>query len=74
MEVEVYHDDRELEFILLKRELEGLFDDKVMEIDFKSCEMLADELLEYMKEKYGSKRFMIIDVSEDGENGARSYS
>lgn len=67
--VEVFHNDRELEFILLKRELEGLYKDSIMEIDYKSCEMLAEELVEYISKKY-TGRNISVEVSEDGENGA----
>ena len=50
--IEVFHDDRELEFILFKRELEGLYTDKTLELDYKSCEMMADDLSEYIIDKY----------------------
>ena len=69
VQVEVFHDDRDIEFILLKRELEGLFDDKVMEIDHKSCEMLCEDIRDYVKDKYPG-RGLRIEVSEDNENGA----
>jgi len=67
--VEVFHNDRDLEFILLKRELESLYKDAVMEVDFKSCEMLAEDLLGYISQKY-TGRNISVEVSEDGENGA----
>ncbi len=67
--ISVEHDDRELEFILLKRELEGLFSDGVMEIDFKSCEMLAGDLIQYLESNYPGRNGS-VEVSEDGENGA----
>jgi hypothetical protein len=72
VELEVFHDDRDVEFILFKRELEGLFDNGVMELDYKSCEMLAQELHTYISEKY-PHRDIVIEVSEDGENGCRMY-
>lgn len=67
--VEVTHNDRDIEFILLKRELEGLYAGDVMKIDYKSCEMLAEELIEYILHKYPN-RSVTVEVSEDGENGA----
>jgi len=70
VEMEVFHNDREVEFILFKRELEGLYADRTLELDFKSCEMIAEELNEYISEKY-PLRYRMIEVSEDGENGAR---
>ena len=39
-------------------------------VDYKSCEMLSDELHAKIKERYPGRR-MAISVSEDGENGAR---
>ena len=69
VDIEVFHQDRELEFILFKRELEGLYEQGTLQLDYKSCEMMADDLYEYISEKYPN-RDVIIQVSEDGENGA----
>ena len=69
VEIDVFHDDREIEFILLKRELEGLYDEGTLELDHKSCEMMSDDLSEYIYKKYPNRTFTIT-VSEDGENGA----
>lgn len=67
-EVEVFHDDREIEFILLKRELSDRYDESI-NMNYKSCEMLAQGLLTYLMEKY-PKRDITVSVSEDNENGA----
>ena len=72
VELEVWHDDREVEFILLKRELEALYSEGTLDLDYKSCEMMADDLAEYIQENY-SGRDLTITVSEDGENGAVGY-
>ena len=72
VEIEVFHDDRDIEFILFKRELESLYDDKVIELDYKSCEMISDDLYNYISSKYPNRE-MRIEVSEDGENGSRCY-
>lgn len=73
VKLEVFHDDRDIEFILLKRELESLFTDKVMEIDSMSCEMLAENLCQYLLSKYPG-RDVEVEVSEDDENsGVVSY-
>jgi hypothetical protein len=72
VELEVFHDDRDVEFILFKRELEKLFTDGTLQLDYKSCEMIADDLAFYIQAKY-PKRDLVITVSEDGENGATSY-
>ena len=68
VDLEVWHDDREVEFILFKRELAGLYEQGTLQLDYKSCEMMADELAEYIKQQYSGRDFK-IEVSEDGENG-----
>jgi len=72
VELEVFHDDREVEFILFKRELEGLYSSSILQLDYKSCEMIADDLASYITKKYPN-RDLVISVSEDNENGAISY-
>ena len=72
VEIEVFENDRDIEFILFKRELEGLFNDGIVELDFKSCEMISDDLYEYISDKYPG-RDVWIEVSEDGENGSRAF-
>ena len=72
VEVEVFHDDRDIEFILFKRELESLYDEKTLELDYKSCEMISDDLYDYISNKYPD-RDVVIEVSEDNENGSRAY-
>ena len=71
--IEVFHDDRDIEFIQFKRWLERLYSaDKsggVLVLDYKSCEMICDELAETINKKYPNRK-MEITVSEDGENGA----
>ena len=69
VEMEVFHDDRDVEFILLKRELSGLYKDDTLMLDYKSCEMIARELLDYITRGYPDRN-VTISVSEDGENGA----
>ena len=65
--IEVFHNDRDVEFILFKRWLEGLYDG-TLELDYKSCEMIADVLHKEIAIKY-PKRKIWISVSEDNENG-----
>jgi hypothetical protein len=67
--LEVFHNDRDVEFILFKRELEALYGSNTLNIDFMSCEMLAEELIGYISEKYPN-RDMVVKVYEDNENGA----
>ncbi len=66
--IDVFHDDRELEFIQFKRWLESLYVNTVLQLDYKSCEMIADDLYTQIAEKYPN-RDVHIEVSEDGENG-----
>ena len=69
VEIEVFHDDRDIEFIQFKRELQGLYDG-TMSLDYQSCEMIARELAKYIHEKYPN-RALSISVAEDNENGCR---
>lgn len=67
--IEVFHDDRDIEFIQFKRWLESLYSDGTLQLDFRSCEMISDQLAEEIGKKYPD-RFVQIEVSEDGENGS----
>ena len=67
--IEVFHDDRDIEFIQFKRWLQRLYNqDSVLELNNKSCEMIADELYNAINDKYPN-RFVRISVAEDNENG-----
>ena len=67
--IEVFHDDRDIEFIQFKRWLQRLYNqDSVLELNNKSCEMIADDLFEAINNKYPN-RFVRISVAEDNENG-----
>jgi hypothetical protein len=66
--LEVFHDDRDVEFIQFKRWLENLYNKGTLELDFKSCEMMADDLYGQISSKYTDRKIW-IEVSEDGENG-----
>lgn len=66
--IDVFHNDRDIEFIQFKRWLEGLYSKDILDLDFKSCEMIADDLYLQIAARY-PKRAVKIDVSEDGENG-----
>ncbi len=44
--VDVFHNERDIEFILFKRELENLYSGGVLEMSHKSCEMLSEELID----------------------------
>jgi len=67
--IDVWHNDRDVEFIQFKRWLESLYaQGGVLELNYKSCEMIADDLYLQIANKYPG-RAVDIDVSEDGENG-----
>ena len=70
--IEVFHDDRDIEFIQFKRWMEKLYNEDVIELNHKSCEMIADDLYQEISAKYPG-RFVEIDVAEDGENGCSIY-
>jgi hypothetical protein len=68
--IDVYHNDRDIEFIQFKRWLEQLYtsDQAVLQLDYKSCEMIADDLYVQIANKYPGRN-VTISVSEDNENG-----
>lgn len=68
LEKQVHHDDRDIEFIRFKR---NVIDYLTVKYGFPtclfnsmSCEMIAKELLEQFECE-------LVEVSEDGENGAK---
>ena len=70
-EREVFHDDRDVEFIMFKREITKYLVDKYndgecLKFNNMSCEMIAKELLV----KFNLER---CSVFEDNENGAVVY-
>lgn len=66
--IEVMHTDRDIEFIQFKRWLESLYNTKAMQLNYKSCEMIADDLFQSIAARY-PHRDVWIQVAEDGENG-----
>lgn len=74
--IDVTHNDRDIEFIQFKRWLERLYTEDMynsetafLELDYKSCEMIAEELIDTISEKYPNRN-IIVEVYEDNENGA----
>lgn len=70
---QVFHDDRDVEFIMFKRDIEEYLRAKYWREDLrthmfgaKSCEMLAREILEKFNCEY-------VSVFEDNENGSECY-
>jgi hypothetical protein len=73
--IDVFHNDRDIEFIQFKRWIENLYsgtgpynENRILELDFKSCEMIADDLYIQIAGRYPG-RAVWIEVAEDGENG-----
>lgn len=64
----VVHNDRDLEFIQVKRILENQYKQGLLHIDHMSCEMLAEELIAFIAAKWPG-RTIEVSVFEDGENG-----
>jgi hypothetical protein len=69
VEISVKHNDRDIEFIQFKRWLESLYSDGTLELNHRSCEMIAEELAQVILNKY-PKRELKISIAEDNENGA----
>ena len=69
--IQVFQDDRDIEFIQFKRWLESLYssDQEILQLDFKSCEMISDDLHATIANRYPGREIW-IEVSEDGENGS----
>lgn len=75
--IEVFHNERELEFFCLQDEIERFirrhYNHKwttyVEGIYIGSCEALAEALVLYLKETYPG-RYVRVEVWEDNENGA----
>ena len=65
----VTHNDRDIEFIQFKRWLLNLYKDATISLDYKSCEMMSDDLYDTISQKYPGREVW-IEVSEDGENGS----
>lgn len=75
VKMEVFDDDREVEFIMLKHKIEQFI--KLMNLtdpngkyEGSSCESLASTIIAYLICEYGENRNYQVTIKEDGENGA----
>lgn len=73
VEMEVYHNDREVEFIMVKhlldREIATHLDENgVWQMEGHSCEDVAEMLSQLLTTNYPN-RWIQVSVAEDGENG-----
>lgn len=67
--IEVFHNNRDLEFIQFRRWLENLYNQGTLQMDHQSCEMLAEALHAKVSERWPG-RDMMISVAEDNINRA----
>ena len=67
--IDVFHNDRDIEFIQFKRWLQNLYANGTLDLNYKSCEMIADDVYMQIAARYPD-RAVWIEVAEDGENGA----
>ena len=70
--ISVEHNDRDIEFHQFLKWCEAQFDRGEINIDYKSCEMLAEELIAKIAARWPD-RAIWCDVSEDGYVGAELY-
>ena len=54
--IEVFHDDRDIEFIQFKRWMENMYADGTMKLDYKSCEMISDDLYMTITKRYPGRK------------------
>ena len=67
VQIEVFDNDREIEFIMLKHDLENFV--SIDKCSNNSCEQIAENILSYIRSHYTGRDVEIV-VSEDNENGA----
>jgi len=66
--IEVFHNDRDIEFILFKRFINEFCQDASNQNN-KSCEMISDDIYSHIIQEYEGRKIK-IEVSEDKENGS----
>ncbi len=71
IEMEVFHNDRELEFIMVKHHVDNFLRSNPFEVR-DSCETMATQICEELIKQYG-KRQVSCAVLEDNENGGKVY-
>lgn len=67
VEMNVTHDDRELEFIIVKRKITSWLSNS--QLNNKSCEQIGKDIIMLLLQEYGSRDY-VVTIDEDGENGA----
>ena len=69
VEMDVYHDDRELEFIMIKRTINRWLKVQGTDLDNMSCEQIGKFIIQWLIREYGPRDYKVI-IDEDQENGA----
>lgn len=73
--IEVSHNDRDLEFFLVKDVLVNQICAYIgLRSNLGSCESIAEGILEGLENAYGKLRGIAVEVSEDGENSATVWN
>lgn len=80
VELDVFDDDREIEFIMVKHKLNKWLDSHkdlngVIQMGSTSCEQMAKQVIAFVDTIIlsGLPRCVIVTVWEDNENGATAY-
>lgn len=74
-QIDVNHDDRELEFLMVQRDIDKYIHQTMMVsgntafLGDMSCEQIAKRIIKFVGDKYGSNRSISVGVFEDDENG-----
>lgn len=66
--IEVFKNNRDIEFIQFRRWLERLYSDSTLALDNKSCEMICEDLIDVISIRYPN-RDIKVEVYEDNING-----
>jgi hypothetical protein len=72
VKIQVFEEDRDLEFIQVKRQLENWYNTNTLQLDYKSCEMISDDLALKIQDTWPGRN-VEIHVYEDNENGSESF-
>lgn len=72
VKVEVREDNREIEFIQMRRRLVNAIGDKTLELNGQSCEMMCDTIAGILHEWYPHSSLQ-VDVSEEKMFGSTCF-
>lgn len=69
VKIEVFENNRDIEFIQFSRYCQRQYDSGTLELENKSCEMIAEDLIDIIRQEYPG-RDITVEVYEDNINGA----